>query len=145
MTMSNHTRGKHALTRLAPSVATSLDELQNAVRVLGEEIGAALAAQRREAELQKAEQERAPEPDQPTTIIEEASPTRGYRARVVAERLDVDPQTIWRWVREGRFPKGIKIGPMRTIWTEQMIAEWLAERRRRTVNDEAPQQTTEAS
>jgi prophage regulatory protein len=126
--MSNHTRGKTALTRLAPAVATSLDELQHAVRALGEEIGAALAAQQQEADQQKAKQERAPEPERPTSIIEEASPTRGYRARVVAKRLDVNPQTIWRWVREGRFPRGIKIGEMRTIWTEQMIAEWLAER-----------------
>jgi prophage regulatory protein len=56
---------------------------------------------------------------------QEFSPTRCYRVAHVAKRLSVHPQTLWRWIREGRFPKGIKIGPMTTIWTEAMLADWL--------------------
>jgi predicted DNA-binding transcriptional regulator AlpA len=126
--MSNR---KHALTRLPPAVEKGLDELQRAVRVLGEEIGVALAAYQREDEQQQQQQEaeRTPERNTKEIIIEEASPTKCYRAKEVARRLAIDPQTLWRWVREKRFPAGIKAGPMTTVWSEVQIAEWLEQQR----------------
>jgi predicted DNA-binding transcriptional regulator AlpA len=30
--------------------------------------------------------------------------------------LKVSPATIWRWVREGRFPKPFKLGKAVTVW-----------------------------
>jgi prophage regulatory protein len=117
--MSKQHRG---LARLAPAVAAQLDELRSAIDGLGDEINATLVAQQQEAEREPEQ----PTTNEPTTIIEAASPTVCFRARQVAERLDVNVQTIWRWVREGRFPPGIRIGEARVIWTEAMIATWLA-------------------
>jgi hypothetical protein len=53
-------------------------------------------------------------------------------------------QTVHRWVAQGKFPKGIRIGEARTVWPESLIAEWLAEkranpgRRRQTLPRERP-------
>jgi predicted DNA-binding transcriptional regulator AlpA len=54
--------------------------------------------------------------------------TQGYRTSEVARKLCLHPQTIYRWIRLGKFPAGIRIGE-RTIWTEAQLNEWLAERR----------------
>lgn len=31
-------------------------------------------------------------------------------------KLPVSPTTVWRWVREGRFPKPFKLGASVTVW-----------------------------
>ena len=31
-------------------------------------------------------------------------------------KLPVSPATIWRWVREGKFPKPFKLGESVTVW-----------------------------
>lgn len=31
-------------------------------------------------------------------------------------KLPVSPATIWRWVREGKFPKPFKLGESITVW-----------------------------
>ena len=31
-------------------------------------------------------------------------------------KLPVSPTTVWRWVREGRFPKPFKLGESVTVW-----------------------------
>jgi predicted DNA-binding transcriptional regulator AlpA len=38
------------------------------------------------------------------------------RVPTVAALNDVTPVTIWRWVREGRFPAPVKLGPNVTAW-----------------------------
>ena len=116
--------------RLPPAVAAHLEELQATIRKLGVEIGTVLAAQQQEAKQPKPQpqRERLTEPPVKETIIETASRTRGYRAKATAQRLGIHQQTLWRWVRERRFPRGIKTGPMTTIWTDAMIAAWLQER-----------------
>ena len=38
--------------------------------------------------------------------------------------------TLVRWIDGGTFPPGIKLGPNSRAWTEESIAEWLAERER---------------
>jgi predicted DNA-binding transcriptional regulator AlpA len=40
-------------------------------------------------------------------------------------RLPVSPATIWRWVREGRFPAPIKLGKNVTVWDEDVIDQFL--------------------
>ena len=35
-----------------------------------------------------------------------------------------DP-TLWRWERDGRFPKRIKIGPNSVAWLRCEVEEWL--------------------
>jgi predicted DNA-binding transcriptional regulator AlpA len=38
--------------------------------------------------------------------------------------------TLGRWIDNGCFPPGIKIGPHTRAWTDLSIAEWLADRER---------------
>jgi len=39
----------------------------------------------------------------------------------VAQRYEVSSASIWRWVRQGRFPKPVKIGPRSTRWRRKSI------------------------
>jgi predicted DNA-binding transcriptional regulator AlpA len=43
--------------------------------------------------------------------------------------LPVSPATIWRWVRDGKFPKPIKLGASVTGWAVDEIDAFLAARR----------------
>jgi prophage regulatory protein len=117
------------LAQLAPSVAAQLAELQSTIDNLGDEIVATLAAQKQEAEEREPEPERLTTEEPVPTAVDVPSATVCHRAREVARRLDIHTQTLWKWVREGRFPKGVKIGPMRTVWSEATIAQWLDEQR----------------
>jgi predicted DNA-binding transcriptional regulator AlpA len=38
--------------------------------------------------------------------------------------------TLQRWIDAGDFPAGIKLGPNSRAWTEESVAQWLAERER---------------
>lgn len=39
----------------------------------------------------------------------------------LAERYSVSRATIWRWVREGRFPAPVTISPGTTRWSLEAI------------------------
>jgi predicted DNA-binding transcriptional regulator AlpA len=41
-------------------------------------------------------------------------------------RLPVSPATIWRWIREGRFPAPFKLGKNVTVWDADVIDQFLA-------------------
>jgi predicted DNA-binding transcriptional regulator AlpA len=44
-------------------------------------------------------------------------PDAGYvRLPVVAALKGIAPATVWRWVREGRLPAPVKLGPNTTAW-----------------------------
>jgi predicted DNA-binding transcriptional regulator AlpA len=40
--------------------------------------------------------------------------------------LPVSPATIWRWVRDGKFPKPIKLGASVTGWAADDIDTFVA-------------------
>ncbi|ERS11632.1 hypothetical protein Q672_19220 [Marinobacter sp. EVN1] len=42
-----------------------------------------------------------------------------YTVDEVSSRYKVSTKTIWRWVREGRFPRPVKVGPGTTRWREE--------------------------
>lgn len=44
----------------------------------------------------------------------------------LSEFLEVSRQTIWRWVREGKFPTPIKLGPNCTRWNLEHVKSWEA-------------------
>jgi len=44
--------------------------------------------------------------------------------KYLAGRYGVARATIWRWVRDGQFPKPKKIGPGCTRWAMQEIYKW---------------------
>ncbi|HEY9069530.1 MAG TPA: AlpA family phage regulatory protein [Candidatus Ozemobacteraceae bacterium] len=37
----------------------------------------------------------------------------------------VSPSTLWLWVKLGRFPKPIKLGPRTTVWRVEDIRAWI--------------------
>lgn len=43
-------------------------------------------------------------------------------------KLPVSPATIWRWVREEKFPKPFKLGESVTVWDAAEVDAFLAKR-----------------
>lgn len=41
---------------------------------------------------------------------------RLLRLRQVLEIVPVSPSTLWLWVKQGKFPKPIKLGDKTTVW-----------------------------
>ena len=42
--------------------------------------------------------------------------------------LPVSPATVWRWVREEKFPKPFKLGKSITVWDSGEVDAFIAER-----------------
>lgn len=42
--------------------------------------------------------------------------------------LPVSPATIWRWVREDKFPKPFKLGNKVTVWNAVEVERFVAKR-----------------
>lgn len=42
--------------------------------------------------------------------------------------LPVSPATIWRWVREGKFPQPFKLGASVTVWSAIEVEAFIAKR-----------------
>ena len=42
-------------------------------------------------------------------------------------RLPVSPATVWRWVKEGKFPRPFKLGPNCTVFDLDQIDAFLAQ------------------
>lgn len=43
-------------------------------------------------------------------------------------KLPVSHATIWRWVKEGRFPKPFKLGERITVWNIEDIEFFIAKK-----------------
>lgn len=43
-------------------------------------------------------------------------------------KLPVSPATIWRWVREDKFPKPFKLGEYVTVWDLDQVEAFIAKR-----------------
>ena len=43
-----------------------------------------------------------------------------------AGRLPVSPATVWRWVKEGKFPAPFKLGPNTTVFDLDQVEAFLA-------------------
>jgi prophage regulatory protein len=41
-------------------------------------------------------------------------------------RVPVSPATVWRWVKEGKFPPPFKLGPNTTVFDLDLVEQWLA-------------------
>lgn len=46
----------------------------------------------------------------------------------VKERVPKGTTTIYRWIRQGRFPRPYTIGPGSVAWLEREINAWMAAR-----------------
>lgn len=54
--------------------------------------------------------------------------SRFLRLPQVIQLLGVTESTIYRWEREGSFPKRVKIGPRAVGWPEKEVERWLEDR-----------------
>jgi len=43
-------------------------------------------------------------------------------------KLPVSPATIWRWVRENKFPKPFKLGDSVTVWDLSAVEAFIDQR-----------------
>ena len=55
-------------------------------------------------------------------------PLRTLSVHEVGELLGLHEITVWRWVRQGRLPRPIRLGPRKNIWLARTIGEWLAQK-----------------
>jgi prophage regulatory protein len=72
----------------------------------------------------------------------ESSPTRTgrlYRRKQILELLGISNATLYQWIRAGRFPAGIPIGPNTRAWAGDEIDATLQQRARERVPAVAPQ------
>lgn len=53
---------------------------------------------------------------------------RVLSAQDVSDQLGIGRTTLWRWEREGRFPRRRQLGPNRVGWLEAEVDEWLESR-----------------
>lgn len=51
-----------------------------------------------------------------------------YRLPQLKQRLGVSGSSIWAWVKEGKFPKPVKLSDNITAWEAQAVEKWAAER-----------------
>lgn len=42
--------------------------------------------------------------------------------------LPISPATVWRWTREGKFPKPFKLGDSVTVWDAGEVEAFIAQR-----------------
>ena len=50
------------------------------------------------------------------------------RISEVIRRVGVRCPTIYRWMREGTFPKQISIGANSVVWLESDVTKWMEQR-----------------
>lgn len=56
-------------------------------------------------------------------------PDAGFvRVKTIAQHIDVNPSTLWRWARSGAFPKPVKLGTRATAWRVSDVREYLVKR-----------------
>ena len=64
--------------------------------------------------------------EEDSMIIEFDSP---YQTRNQLEKLfKVSPATIYRWIKEGNFPKPVRLGANMVRWKASDIEAWMTER-----------------
>lgn len=55
-------------------------------------------------------------------------PTQFYRLPTLKQRLGVSGSTIWSWIKQGKFPRGIKISDNVTAWNAAEVEAWAQSR-----------------
>lgn len=55
-------------------------------------------------------------------------PAQFYRLTTLKQRLGVSGSSIWLWVKQGSFPKPIKLSENCTAWNAADVERWSAAR-----------------
>lgn len=48
------------------------------------------------------------------------------RIKELTDLLCVGESTIWYWIKQGKFPKAIKLSPRVSVWKKEDINDWIA-------------------
>jgi len=59
---------------------------------------------------------------------EESARRAAEEVAAYRERIPLTRQTIWRMVRDGRFPPPIRLTTSRTVWRLSTVLAWIAYR-----------------
>ena len=51
-------------------------------------------------------------------------PRQFYRLPHLKQRLGVSGSTIWNWIKQGKFPRGIKFSENCTAWDAASVEAW---------------------
>lgn len=59
-----------------------------------------------------------------------ALPATGYvrQPGLIPAIVPISSATLWRWCKDGRFPKPHRLGPRITAWKVEEVRAWMAER-----------------
>jgi prophage regulatory protein len=68
----------------------------------------------------------------PSVAVQDTRPIRILRRWQVQDTVGLSRATIYQMMREGRFPKPVKISARAVGWIEHEIQEWLLKRVERT-------------
>jgi prophage regulatory protein len=55
-------------------------------------------------------------------------PTQFYRLPALKQRLGVSGSTIWLWIKQGKFPRGIRLSENCTAWNAADVEAWAQSR-----------------
>ena len=69
-------------------------------------------------------------PTQAAANSRAALPAAGYvrAAQLVPDILPIHENTLWKWVRAGRFPKPTRLSSRVSVWNVNDVRAWFAER-----------------
>lgn len=59
------------------------------------------------------------------TITDPAHNAGAIRAKSAASFLGIGESTFWRWVKEGRLPKGTRLSARATVWKREDLERFL--------------------
>lgn len=59
-----------------------------------------------------------------TSFVPQTTSENFIRIKNVSYLTSIARSTIWLWVKEGRFPKPIKVSPRVTVWKLFDIQQW---------------------
>jgi prophage regulatory protein len=62
---------------------------------------------------------------QPAPYTPDLEPNRLYNGREVAAIFGVQISTIYSWMRNGEFPKPLRLGPRTVRWSGQQIMDYV--------------------
>jgi prophage regulatory protein len=50
------------------------------------------------------------------------------RIAAVAEMIGATPDGVRKWVKEGKFPAPVKVGPNFIAWPESVVQKWISDK-----------------
>ena len=64
--------------------------------------------------------------EEDTMLIQFENPL--IKRKELEKALTVSPATLYRWIKEGKFPKQIRLGDNMVRWERKSVEAWMTER-----------------